>query len=116
MNVNEEFQAAALEVFDSFGDLIIDAEYQQTSTGYVAGGAAPSVEATYDIRLIRDSRRSELSIASDIPRDTKKYLFITNELAVEAKSKDKISVDGSVQSIIAVDTDPADAITTIWVG
>lgn len=114
--LKDKFQAAAVKIFDSFGSLIINATYIQDDPGYVAGGNLSSTATEYSIRLIRDMRRQELTLATDIPRDAIKYMMVTAELPVTPKIKDKIRVGSETKAILAVDTDPADAVTLLWVG
>ncbi|MDH3375358.1 MAG: hypothetical protein OEQ39_00105 [Gammaproteobacteria bacterium] len=116
MTVKDELQAAAVEIFNSFGSLIINATYIQDDPAYVPGGNLSSSATEYSVRLLRDERRAELALATDIPRDALKYMMVTAELPIAAKIKDRIRVGTDVKSIIAVDTDPADAITLLWVG
>ena len=116
MSVLSELQAAAVEIFDSFESLIINATYIQETSTYVAGGSSTVTQTEYPIRLIRDTRREELGLATDIPRDAKKYMAIVADLAVTAEAKDKIKIGTQIQSIIAVDNDPGDVVVILYVG
>ena len=116
MSVKTELQAAAVEIFDAFKSISIDAVYIQESSTYVAGGNLSITSVEYPIRLIRDTRRVDLTLATDIPRDAKRYMMIVAELPVPATEKDRIRIGVSTQSIIAVEDDPGDIIAMLYVG
>ena len=116
MSVLTEMQAAAVEIFDAFESMVINATYIQESSTYIPGGDITVASTEYSIRLIRDTRRAELALATDIPRDAKKYLLIVAELDVVAQAKDKIRIGTQTQSIIAVENDPGDVVAVIYVG
>lgn len=114
--LKENFQAAAVRIFNTFGSLIINATYLQEASNYVAGGNLTATTTSYAIRLIRDERRAELTLATDIPRNAVKYLMITAELPIPAVVNDRIQIGSDIKSIVAVETDPADAVTILYLG
>ena len=116
MTIKSELQAAAVELFDTFESIQVNATYKQQSASYSAGGNLTQAATEYSIRLIRDTRRATLSLASDIPRDAKKFMMLVAELPVRAQAKDKIVIDGVERSIIAVEDDPGDVVATLYVG
>ena len=116
MTIKNDFQEAAVEIFDSFESLAIDATYIKADSSYVAGGNLSPTENEYSLRLIRDTKSVTLTLASDIPWNAVKYLFITAELSVVPKVKDQIRIGTEVKSIVSVEADPGDIISILYVG
>ena len=116
MTIKENFQAAAVRLFDTFESVLVDAEYIQQSSTYAAGGNLTLTDTSYTIRLLRDTKNLTLTLAQDFPRDAVKYLMITAELPVVPKVKDQIKIGTEVKSIVSVEADPGDIITTLHVG
>ena len=118
MTLKTDFEAAAVEIFETFESLIIDAVYVQKSSTYTAGGNASQTLKEYPIRLLRDEKvtRATLSLTNDLPAILGKYMYVTNSLSVAAKEKDMIRIDGVDRSILLKDSDPADAVTVVYLG
>lgn len=116
MTIKDDFQVAAVELFNTFESFIINAVYTRETSSYVAGGNNVVASEDYPLRLIRDEKSITLTLATDIPWDARKYLFITTELPVVPKVKDKIKIGTEVKSIVSVEADPGDIISVIYVG
>lgn len=115
MTVKEDFQAAAVEIFNSFESMIIDGVYVQQTSGYAAGGNLSITPTEYPVRLLRDQKNVTLTLAQDIPLSAEKYLAITADLPVAAKVKDKVRIGADWKVIVAVDSDPGDIITVMYI-
>ncbi len=116
MTLKQNFQAAAVRIFDTFESLIVTAYYLGGDAIYTAGGDLTVNETRREIRLLRDTKNLTLTLSSDIPRDSIKYLMITTELPIVPKLRDRIEINGEVKSIVALDADPGDIITILYVG
>jgi hypothetical protein len=116
MTLKTDFEAAAVEIFNTFESLIKNATYIEQNSTYAAGGNLSLTENQYSIRLIQDSNDSTLMLATDVRKDAIKYLMITAELPVKPKVKDQILLGTERKSIVSVETDPGDIIQIIWVG
>lgn len=118
MTIKEDFEEAAVEIFLTFESVLIDAVYVQKSSTYTAGGNAAQTPVEYPMRLLRDEKvtRATLSITNDLPAFTDKYLFVTKSVPVVVQEKDQIKVDGVIKAVLLKDSDPADAVTVIYVG
>lgn len=118
MTIKEDFEAAAVQIFDTFESVIINAVYIQKSSTYTAGGNAAETPLEFPIRLIRDDKspRVTLSLTNDLPAFTEKYLYVTKEVPVVVQEKDQIRINGVTKSVLFKDADPADAVTVIFVG
>lgn len=116
MPSKEDFQAVAVRLFNTFGDFVIDATYIQETSSYVAGGNLTAAAQEYPIRLLRDNKNITLTLAGDIPWDSSKYLMIASELPVTPNVKDKIRIGSETRAILAIDPDPGDIITILYVG
>ncbi len=122
MSLRDTFEAAALKLFNTFEDFIIDATYVQGSSAYVPGGNNVVTSVEYSVRVIRDDIRSTLtlksvgSVADDVTFNAMKYLMITSELAVTPMVKDKLIIDGVSKTIVAIESDPGDIVTILFVG
>jgi len=116
MPSKEDFQAVAVRLFNSFEDFVFDAVYIQESSSYVAGGNLSAAAMEYPVRLLRDNKNITLTLAGDIPWDSVKYLMISSELPVPAQVKDKVRIGTETKTIVAVDPDPGDIITILYVG
>jgi hypothetical protein len=115
MTLKTDFQAAAVEIFNTFESLIFDGTYVQETSTYQAGGNQAVTRTEYAVRLIRDEKNITLTLAQDIPLNAKKYLMLTAELAVTPQIKDKLIVDGVESAIIQVEADPGDIVTILYV-
>ena len=116
MSIKSNLQAAAINLFNTFESMIINATYKKEESTYAPGGNNVITTTEYSVRLIRDTRRLELTLSMDIPRDAVKYMLITSELAVPVEAKDRITVGGETKSIVAVETDPGDIVTVFYAG
>lgn len=114
MTIKEDFQAAAVEIFNTFESLIINGFYVQQTSSYVAGGNLSTSDTEYAVRLLRDEKNITLTLAQDIPLDAEKYMLITAELAVPAKVKDKVRIGTDWKTVVAVDSDPGDIVTVMY--
>lgn len=122
MSILEDFEAAAVEIFNTFDSLLVNATYVRETSDYIAGGNTVLTTTEYPIRLVRDEGRSTLtlqsvgSVAEDVTFNSLKYLMITKELSVTAQVKDKVKVGDSCKVILHIDVDPGEVITTLYVG
>jgi hypothetical protein len=116
MTLKTDFEAAAVEIFNTFESLIKTATYIEQSSAYAAGGNLTVTETTYPVRLLQDTNDQTLMLATDVRKDAIKYMLITAELPVKPKVKDQILLGTERKSIVAVSTDPGDIIQVIWVG
>lgn len=121
MSIKAEFDQAAIDIFDSFADVVLSGTYAVISTAYVAGGSSNVSETVHNIRLIvEDITFDELQAIGDGGADSKlsKVLIIQSELTAAGVAtptpKDQITFDGKKNTVIQFDTDPAKAIWTFY--
>lgn len=114
MTLKEDFQAAATEIFDVFESVAIQAIYVQQSSTYVAGGNQVVTEIEHTVRLIKDTDKGSAvrEQATEVLKAEITYLMITSELPVVPNTKDYIEIDGFRRAILAIESDPANIVTT----
>lgn len=110
------FQKAAKDIFDAFGDVVLSGDYVVLDTTYVPGGDVQIDETVYALRFVEETQDlGWLAAAKDADGESKQLMFVTQELPVEANTKDIVIFGGVKHSILSVQGDPADAVTTITV-
>lgn len=114
MTLKDDFQSAAVELFDTFDSVAVAAIYIQQSSTYVAGGNQAVTEIEHTIRLIKDIDKGSAvrEAATEVLKAEITYLMITSELPVTPDTKDYIQIDGFRRAILAVESDPANIVTT----
>ena len=122
MTILEDFESAAIEIFETFESLIIAGTHIMETSTYVAGGDNVVTRTNYPVRLIRSTSKSTLtlqsvgSVAEDVTFKSEKYLAVTSELTVIPKVKDKILIGTNTKVILSIESDPGDVVQVFFLG